>query len=88
MKNIKLYKNKSGNISNVENNNSNVNDRIQSNSFLEGIYSLTLLNYVNILYNEINSIFNNENNKIGLDYSLDNLYLSFKLVINFISNEN
>ena len=88
MKNIKLYENKSGNISSVENSNSNVNDTIQSNSFLEGIYSSTLPNYVNTVYNAINSVFNNNDNKIGLDYSLDNLYLSFNLVIDFISNAN
>jgi hypothetical protein len=88
IKNIKLYDNKSGNVSIVENSNSNVNDTIQNNSFLEGIYSSILPNYVNIVYNTINSVFNNKDNKIGLDYSLDNLYLSFNLVIDFISNAN
>lgn len=88
IKNIKLYDNKSGNVSSVENSNSNVNDTVQNNSFLEGIYSSILPNYVNIVYNTINSVFNNKDNKIGLDYSLDNLYLSFNLVIDFISNAN
>jgi hypothetical protein len=88
MKNIKLNDNKSGNISSVENNNSNVNDSFQNNSILEGIYSLILPKYVNIVYNSFNSVFNNNDNKIGLDYSLDNLYLSFNLVIDFISNAN
>ena len=88
IKNIKLYDNKSGNVSIVENSNSNVNDTIQNNSFLEGIYSSILPNYVNIVYNTINSVFNNKDNKIGLDYSLDNLYLSFNLVIDFISSAN
>ena len=88
MKNIKLYDNKSGNISSVENSNSNVNDTPQNDSFLEGIYSSILPNYVNIVYNAINSVFNTKDNKIGLDYSLDNLYLSFNLVIDFISDAN
>jgi hypothetical protein len=88
MKNIKLNDNKSGNISSVENNNSNVNDSFQNNSILEGIYSSILPKYVNIVYNSFNSVFNNNDNKIGLDYSLDNLYLSFNLVIDFISNAN
>lgn len=88
MENIKIYDNQNGNISGVENNNSNVNDIIQDNSILEGIYSTILPIYVNIVYSTINSLFSNKENKIGLDYSLDNLYLSFNLVIDFISNAN
>ena len=86
--NIKLNDNKSDNISSVENNNSNVNDLSQNNSILEGIYSSILPNYINTVYNVISSLFNNKDNKIGLDYSLDNLYLSFNFVIDFISNAN
>ena len=70
----------------LENNNSNVTDQI--NSIIEQIYSLILPKYLTNLYRIIVSIFDNKEKKINLDHSLDNIYLSFYLIIDIISGEN
>ena len=75
--------NNNTNNNTIENNNSNVTDQI--NSVIEQVYSLTIPNYINTLYKIIISILDNKDKKINLDNSLDNIFLSFYLIIDIIS---
>ena len=80
-----FYKNNAN--SSVDNNNSNVIDNI--NAIVEQIYSVILLKYINSFFKRISNIFeNNKDKKINLDYSLDNIYLSFYLIIEIISGKD
>ena len=82
--NKNLYTPKNDNTNNtLENNNSIVIDQILQ--IIEQIYSFILPKYITNLYTIILSIFNNKEQKINLDHSLDNIYLSFYLIIDIIS---
>ena len=73
--------------SSVDNNNSNVMNNI--NAIIEQIYSTILPKYINSFYKRISNIFDEKKDKkINLDYSLDNLYLSFYLIIEIISEKD
>ena len=73
--------------SSVDNNNSNVMNNI--NAIIEQIYSTILPKYINSFYKRISNIFEEKKDKkINLDYSLDNLYLSFYLIIEIISEKD
>lgn len=85
LKNLKC-KNNNKPDNKEENNNSNVIDPISST--LEQIYSLVFPKYAKIYYNTIFSIFDDKKSKIGLEYSLDNIYLCFNIVIDIISGSN
>ena len=81
--NISQESNKNSTNTSLENNNSNVIDKI--NSTLEQIYSTILPKYINIFYKTINSLFDDKDRKLNLDYTLDNIYLSFYTLIDIIS---
>ena len=79
--------NKNNANSSVDNNNSNVIDNI--NTIIEQIYSTILPKYINSFFKRISNVFeNNKDKKINLDYSLDNIYLSFYLIIEIISGKD
>ena len=67
----------------LENNKSNVSDKISAT--LEQIYSTILPKYINIYYKTISSLFDDKDRKLNLDYTLDNVFLSFYTLIDIIS---
>ena len=76
------------NPNNSVDNNSNVIEQI--NIILEDIYTVILPKYINSFYSRISTLFeNSKDKKINLDYTLDNICLSFYTIIEIISgNEN
>ena len=64
-------------------NNTILNDKI--NSIIEQIYSVILPKYISNYYKIIISNFENKDKKLNLEYSLDNIFLSFYLILDIIS---
>ena len=84
-KNTILQNNKNATPNNEqENNNSNVINQI--NTIIEQLYSLILPKYICNYYKYIISIFNEKDKKLYIDYSLDNIYLTFYLILDIISS--
>ena len=67
-----------------ENNNSNVINKI--NSIIEKIYSLVLPKYLKCFYNIIITIFDEKDKKLNIDYLLDDIFHSFYLIIDIMSD--
>jgi hypothetical protein len=84
-KNTNLQNNKNATPNNEqENNNSNVINQI--NTIIEQLYSLILPKFICIYYKYVISIFNEKDKKLYIDYSLDNIYLTFYLILDIISS--
>ena len=80
---LQNIKNDNPNIA-EENNNSNVINEI--NNIIEQLYSAIIPKYISYYYKYIISIFDEKNKKLHIDYSLDNIYLIFYLILDVISS--
>ena len=78
------YNNNDNTNDTEENNNSNVIKQI--NSVIEQIYSIVLPKYLKSFYNIIFTIFDEKDKKINIDYSLDDIFKSFYLILDIISD--
>ena len=67
-----------------ENNNSNVINQI--NTIINQLYSLILNKFICNYYKYIVSILDEKNKKLYINYSLDNIYLTFYLILDIISS--
>jgi hypothetical protein len=79
--------NKNNENNETDSNNSKLVEQIDL--ILQEIYSTVLPNYINSFYSRISKIFeNNKDKKINFEYALDNIFLSFYLIIEIISGKN